>query len=67
MKIQNVVKGKNEPVAEENEEEIERDIASVLDFSGYERGSDEWNSAMLRWKRRRKSNPRSYKKFMDLD
>lgn len=66
MKIRNVAKP---PVVqgEENEEEIERDIASVLSFSGYEPGSEEWTSAMLRWKRRRKSNPRSFKNFMELN
>lgn len=51
----------------ENEEEIERDIANVLSFTGYEPGSSEWKTAMLRWKRRRTSNPRMYKKFTELD
>lgn len=65
MKIKDV-KQSDVPV-EENEEEIENDIASVLLFTGYERNSDEWNTAMSRWKRRRSSNPRAYKKFMELD
>ena len=66
MKMKNVANTKP-VVGEENEEEIERDIASVLLFSGYEPDSDEWTSAMIRWKLRRKSNPRLYKKFIELD
>lgn len=51
----------------EEDEEVERDIASVLLFSGYEPNTPEWTNALLHWKRRRSSNPRAYKKFMDLD
>lgn len=54
-------------IGEEDEETVERNIASVLNFSGYEPGSEEWTSAMLWWKRRRKSHPSSYKKFLELD
>jgi hypothetical protein len=51
----------------EEDEEVEQDIASVLLFSGYEPNTPEWTEALLNWKRRRSSNPRAYKKFMDLD
>lgn len=49
------------------EEEIEREISSVLDNTGYEQGSTSWNRAMRRWKRRRIANPRAYKKFVSMD
>ena len=51
----------------EEDEEVDRDIASVLLFSGYEPDTPEWTAALLHWKRRRLSNPRTYKKFMELD
>lgn len=51
----------------EEDEEVDRDIASVLLFSGYKPNTPEWTNALMHWKRRRKSNPRAYKKFMDLD
>lgn len=59
----------NDPVVPgvEEDEEVERDIASVLLFSGYEPNSPEWTEALLHWKRRRSSNPRAYKKFLDLN
>jgi len=66
MKMRHVAK--TDPIiGEEDEEEVTNKIASVLSFSGYEPGSEEWTSAMLWWKRRRKSDPRSYKKFLELD
>ncbi len=67
MKIRTLKK--NDPVVPsvEEDEEVERDIASVLLFSGYEPNTPEWTSALLHWKRRRTSNPRAYKKFMELD
>jgi len=49
------------------EEEIEKEIGNVLRYSGYDEGSEEWKSAMFRWKRRRTTKPRMYRKFVDLD
>ena len=49
------------------EEEIELEIGNVLSSTGYEPGSSGWNRAMFRWKRRRSSNPRMYKKFVSMD
>ena len=49
------------------EEEVEREIGSVLKDTGYEKGTTEWNRAMRRWKRRRIANPRAYKKFVSMD
>ena len=55
------------PNVGEEDEELERGIASVLLHTGYKRDTSEWTSAMLNWKRRRVSNPRAFRKFMDLD
>lgn len=49
------------------EEEIEREISSVLKDTGYEEGTSGWKRAMFRWKRRRTSNPRLYKNFVSMD
>jgi len=59
-------KSKDNAVMSE-EEEVEQEIASVLKYSGYEQDSEEWNSAMFRWKRRRGTKPRMYRKFVELD
>ena len=67
MKIQSLQKSEQVVPGVEEEEEVERDIASVLLYTGYKPDTSEWTSAMLNWKRRRSSNPRAFKKFMDLD
>ncbi len=56
-----------EPLSIEEEEVIESEIGNVLRYSGYNPESDEWKSAMFRWKRRRTTKPRMYRKFVDLD
>lgn len=56
-----------ESLSVEEEEMIESEIGNVLRYSGYNPESDEWNSAMFRWKRRRTTKPRMYRKFVDLD
>ncbi len=61
-----------EPVLEESlsveeEETIQSEIENVLLYSGYQPGTEEWESAMFRWKRRRTTKPRMYRKFVDLD
>lgn len=64
--------GSEEPVLEESlsveeEETIESEIGNVLLYSGYQQDTEEWKSAMFRWKRRRTTKPRMYRKFVDLD
>jgi hypothetical protein len=54
-------------VMSEEEEVTEKEISNILAFSGYEPGSDEWKDAMFCWKRRRTTNPRLYRKFVELD
>lgn len=64
--------GSEEPVLEESlsveeEETIQSEIENVLLYTGYQPGTEEWKSAMFRWKRRRTTKPRMYRKFVDLD
>ena len=49
------------------EEEIEREISSVLKDTGYDPETTGWKRAMFRWKRLRNSNPRLYRKFVSMD
>lgn len=56
-----------ESLSIEEEEVIESEIGNVLRYSGYNPESNEWKSAMFRWKRRRTTKPRMYRKFVDLD
>ncbi len=67
MKIQSLQKTDEIVPGVEEEEEVERGIAAVLLHTGYKPDTSEWTSAMLNWKRCRKSDPRRFKKFMDLD
>ena len=68
MKLQTLQKEEEYvPNVVEEDEELEHGIAAVLLHTGYKRDTSEWTSAMLNWKLRRESDPRAFRKFMDLD
>lgn len=50
-----------------NEGELEKNIGNVLKATGYTPNTEDWDAAMIRWKRRRTSNPEMFKRFIEMN